>query len=141
MKPGFEPAPGAAGWAVSNPPIFSAAPLIASLDMFRAAGIGELRAKSLRLTAYAERLIRERVRDIQIITPADPEQRGAQLSLRVVGGQRRGRRVFDALGDHGIVCDWREPDLIRIAPCPFYNRFVDVYEFVDELGAALKEMT
>ncbi len=142
MGPEFVPAAGAAGWAVSNPPIFSAAPLIASLDMFRAAGIDELRAKSVRLTAYAERLLNERVRrDAQIITPSDPEQRGAQLSIRVLGGHRRGRRVFDALGDHGIVCDWREPDIIRITPVPFYNRFVDVYEFVDELAIALKEIT
>ena len=142
MKPEFEPAPGAAGWAVSNPPILSAAPLIASLDMFRAAGIEELRAKSLRLTRYAERLLLEHARrDIQIITPSDPEQRGAQLSLRVIGGQRRGRRVFDALGDHGIVCDWREPDIIRVTPIPLYNRFVDVHEFVEELAAALKEIT
>jgi kynureninase len=142
MQPGFEPANGAAGWAVSNPPIFSAAPLIASLEMFRAAGIEELRAKSVRLTGYAERLLRAQVwRDVQIITPADPAQRGAQLSLRVSGGQRRGRRIFDALGDHGIVCDWREPDLIRIAPCPFYNRFVDVHEMVEELADALREIT
>src|SRR5688572_3984411 len=71
MQPGFEPANGAAGWAVSNPPIFSAAPLIASLEMFRAAGIEELRAKSVRLTGYAERLLRAQVwRDVQIITPA-----------------------------------------------------------------------
>ncbi len=141
MLPDFRPAPGAAGWAVSNPPIFSAAPLLASLDMFRAAGIDELRAKSMRLTAYAERLLRERVKDIQIITPADPGQRGCQLSLRVGGGQRRGRRIFDALGDHGIVCDWREPDIIRIAPTPFYNRFVDLHELVEELADALKEIT
>jgi kynureninase len=141
MSPDFHPAAGAAGWAVSNPPIFSAAPLIASLDMFRAAGIGELRAKSLRLTAYAERLIQSRgLRDVRILTPADPEQRGCQLSLRIAGGARRGRRVFDALGDHGIVCDWREPDIIRVAPTPFYNRFVDVHEFVEELAVALKEI-
>jgi kynureninase len=142
MLPEFRPAPGAAGWAVSNPPIFSAAPLLASLDMFRAAGIEELRAKSMRLTAYAERLLRERVsRDVHIITPSDPAQRGCQLSLRVAGGQRRGRRIFDALGDHGIVCDWREPDIIRIAPTPFYNRFVDLHELAEELADALKEIT
>jgi kynureninase len=139
MGPEFRPAPGAAGWAVSNPPILSAAPLIASLEMFRAAGIEELRAKSVRLTAYAERLVLERVRrDVQIITPSDPEQRGAQLSIRVLGGARRGRRVFDALGDRGIVCDWREPDVIRITPVPLYNRFVDVHEFVEALAEALK---
>jgi kynureninase len=141
MMPDFHPAAGAAGWAVSNPPIFSAAPLIASLEMFRSAGIEELRAKSLRLTAYTERLLRERApRDVQLITPANPAERGCQLSMRVSGGARRGRRVFDALGDHGVICDWREPDIIRIAPAPFYNRFVDVYEFVDELAAALKEI-
>jgi kynureninase len=141
MAPEFRPAVGAAGWAVSNPPIFSAAPLIASLEMFRAADIGELRAKSVRLTAYAERLLRERAgNDVQIITPSAADERGCQLSLRVSGGPRRGRRIFDALGDHGLVCDWREPDIIRIAPVPLYNRFIDVFELVDQLAAALKEI-
>lgn len=141
MAPEFVPAAGAAGWAVSNPPIFSAAPLIASLDLFRAAGMEELRAKSLRLTAYAERLLLEHVRrDVQIITPTDPAQRGAQLSVRVIGGHRRGRRVFDALSDRGVVCDWREPDIIRVTPVPLYNRFVDVHSFVEELASALKEI-
>ena len=142
MLPAFRPAPGAAGWAVSNPPIFSAAPLIASLEMFRAADIAELRAKSIRLTAYTARLLREHAgSDIQIITPDAPEERGCQLSLRVSGGPRRGRRIFDALGDHGIVCDWREPDIIRVAPAPLYNRFIDIFELVDELAAALKEIS
>jgi kynureninase len=141
MLPEFKPAAGAAGWAVSNPPIFSAAPLLASLEIFRGAGMDELRAKSMRLTAYAERLVIERTgRQIEIITPAAPEERGAQLSLRIVGGPRRGRRVFDALGDKGIVCDWREPDVIRVAPVPLYNRFVDVFELVEELCVALKEI-
>jgi kynureninase len=141
MAPEFRPAMGAAGWAVSNPPIFSAAPLIASLEMFRAADIGELRAKSMRLTAYATRMLRElAARDIQIITPDAPEERGCQLSLRVSGGPRRGRRIFDALADHGIICDWREPDVIRIAPAPLYNRFIDIFELVEELTAALKEI-
>ena len=83
---------------------------------------------------------RARRRDVQVITPAAPEERGCQLSLRVSGGPRRGRRIFDALGDHGIVCDWREPDIIRIAPAPLYNRFIDIFDFVDELAAALKEI-
>jgi kynureninase len=142
MLPEFRPATGAAGWAVSNPPIFSAAPLIASLEMFRSADIGELRAKSIRLTAYTARLLHEHAGgDIQLITPDAPEERGCQLSLRVSGGPRRGRRIFDALGDHGIVCDWREPDIIRIAPAPLYNRFIDIFELVDELAAALKEIS
>jgi kynureninase len=139
MLPEFRPAAGAAGWAVSNPPIFSAAPLLASLEMFRAAGIEDLRAKSVRLTAYAERLIRDRCsNEIRIITPSAIAERGCQLSLRINGGPRRGRRVFDALADHGVVCDWREPDIIRIAPVPLYNSFVDVFELVEELVAALK---
>jgi kynureninase len=142
MLPEFHPAVGAAGWAVSNPPIFSAAPLLASLEMFRAADIGELRAKSVRLTAYAERLIRARcAQDIRIITPDAAEDRGCQLSLRVSGGARRGRRIFDALAVRGVVCDWREPDIIRIAPVPLYNRFADVFEMVEQLAIALREIT
>jgi kynureninase len=141
MLPEFRPAAGAAGWAVSNPPIFSAAPLLASLEMFRNAGIEDLRDKSVRLTAYAERLIRDRCGgEIHVITPAVIAERGCQLSLRVNGGPRRGRRIFDALADHGVVCDWREPDVIRVAPVPMYSRFVDVFEFVEELVAALKEI-
>ena len=62
------------------------------------------------------------------------------MSLRIAGGPRRGRRIFDALGDKGIVCDWREPDVIRIAPVPLYNRFIDVFELVEELANALREI-
>ena len=142
MLPEFRPAAGAAGWAVSNPPIFSAAPLLASLEMFRAAGIDELRAKSVRLTAYAERLLRERVRRRR----ADHHARGAgrarlpasacaSAAARGAGGASSTRWPT-----HGVVCDWREPDIIRIAPVPLYNRFVDVFEFVEELAAALKEI-
>jgi kynureninase len=139
MMPEFRPAAGAAGWAVSNPPIFSGAPLLASLEMFRAADMGELRAKSMRLTTYAERLLNERCgREIRIITPAAPDERGCQLSFRVNGGQKRGRRISDALAVHGVICDWREPDIIRIAPVPFYNRFIDVYDMGEELAAALQ---
>jgi len=76
--------------------------------------------------------------EIRIITPSAPEDRGCQLSFRVDGGQKRGRRIFDALAVHGVICDWREPDIIRIAPAPLYNRFIDVYDLVEELAAALK---
>jgi kynureninase len=141
MLPEFRPAAGAAGWAVSNPPIFSAAPLLASLEMFRAAGIEELRAKAVRLTAYAERLMRERCgNEIRMITPSAMAERGCQLSFRVTGGPRRGRRIFDALAVRGVVCDWREPDIIRIAPVPLYNRFTDVFDLVEEMVVALKEI-
>jgi kynureninase len=128
MLPEFRPAAGAAGWAVT-------------LELFRQAGIEDLRAKSMRLTAYAERLLLERCRDdVQIITPSAPAERGCQLSFRVAGGSRRGRRVFDALSARGIMCDWREPDIIRIAPAPLYNRFVEVFELVEQLSLALKEI-
>jgi kynureninase len=141
MLPEFRPATGAAGWAVSNPPIFSAAPLLASLEMFRAADISEIRSKSVRLTTYTERLMRERCgKDVQFITPEALDERGCQLSFRVSGGQKRGRRIFDALAVHGVICDWREPDVIRIAPVPLYNRFIDVFEMVEELVTALKEI-
>ena len=141
MLPEFRPAAGAAGWAVSNPPILSAAPLLASLEMFRAAGIEDLRAKSVRLTAYAERMMRERCgNEVRIITPEALDERGCQLSFRVKGDAKRGRRIFDALAVHGVVCDWREPDIIRVAPVPLYNRFVDVYEMVEQMVTALKEI-
>jgi kynureninase len=86
-------------------------------------------------------LIRELASDVQILTPESPDERGCMLSLRIMGGPRRGRRIFDALADHGIVCDWREPDIIRIAPTPLYNRFIDIYELFETLAAALKEIT
>ena len=95
----------------------------------------------MRLTAYTERLLRERCARRR----ADHHARGARRArLPAVAARerrpRRGRRIFDALADHGIVCDWREPDIIRIAPAPLYNRFIDVFELVEELAAALKEI-
>ena len=76
----------------------------------------------------------ERCRDdVQIITPSAPAERGCQLSFRVAGGSRRGRRVFDALSARGIMCDWREPDVLRIAPTPFYNTYKEVWLLVDTL--------
>ena len=93
-----------------------------------------LRAKSEKLTGFLEALIRARVGDaLQIVTPADPAQRGAQLSLRVVGGRERGRDLFEYLASVGTIGDWREPDVIRISPTPLYNRFMDVYRFVEEV--------
>ena len=120
------PSAGADGWQLSNPPILGLAPLRASLDLFARAGMPALREKSLRLTGYLEALIRANLADtLQIATPADPEQRGCQLSLRVVGGRERGRALFEFLGARGIVGDWREPDVIRISPTPLYNRYAE----------------
>ena len=103
----------------------------ASLDIYDKAGIVPLREKSLKLTAYLEFLLSSITHlPFTIITPSVPEQRGAQLSLLF---HERGREVFDKLTDAGIVADWREPDVIRIAPVPLYNTFEDAYCFFEVL--------
>jgi kynureninase len=137
MGPDFVPTPGADGWQLSNPPILGLAPLRASLELFaRAGGMDALRARSLRLTGYLEALIRERLADtLQVVTPADPAQRGAQLSLRVAGGRERGRALFEHLAHDGVLGDWREPDVIRISPAPLYNSHADILRFARSVEA------
>ena len=134
MKKGFRPMPGAAGWQLSNAPILPMAVHRASLALVdRAGGMAALRRKSEQLTAYLEHLIQglDLPPDVlEIITPADPAQRGCQLSVLV---HRRGRALFDHLAAQGVVADWREPNVIRLAPVPFYNSFADVAR----AGAAL----
>jgi len=139
MKPGFRAEPGAAGWAVSNPSVLAAAPLIASLAIFQEAGIERLRAKSVELTGYLEFLLDVIGPAVSLISPRVPAARGAQLSFRIAG-EGRGAQVFAWLGAHGVVCDWREPDVIRAAPVPLYNSFEDVFRFGERLGQALKEV-
>jgi kynureninase len=139
MRADFVGARGAAAWALSNPPIFSAAPLRASLPLFAQAGMAALRRKSRALTAYLEELIGELAAgELTIITPADPDQRGSQLSVRTRGGAAHGRGVFDALAARGVVCDWRQPDTLRIAPVPLYNSFEDVLRGAWRLCALLR---
>ena len=130
MGPEFVPTPGADGWQLSNPPILGLAPLRASLDLFARAGMIALRTKSERLTGHLEQLIHAHLADtLQIVTPADPGQRGCQLSLRVVGGRARGRALFEHLSARGVLGDWREPDVIRISPVPLYNNHSDILRF------------
>ena len=135
MAPEFVPAAGAEGWQLSNPPVLALAPLRASLEQFdRAGGMAALRDKSLRITGLLEELIRGRLSDVlQIVTPAEPQRRGAQLSLRVLAGREQGRALFEHLRSHGILGDWREPDVIRISPAPLYNRYADVLALVEEV--------
>ena len=134
MGPAFAPTPGADGWQLSNPPILALAPLRASLDLFARAGMEALRQKSVRLTGYLEALIHERLANtLQIVTPTEPERRGAQLSLRVNGGRARGRDLFEFLSSAGVLGDWREPDVIRISPAPLYNTHADVLRFAREV--------
>ena len=130
MGPEFEPTPGADGWQLSNPPILSLAPLRVSLEIFHRAGMLRLREKSLQLTGYLEWLVQTQLPDVlEVVTPKEPERRGAQLSIRVLGGREQGRALFNYLIDNGIIGDWREPDVIRISPAPLYNRFADCLAF------------
>lgn len=139
MPAKFQPIAGAEGWQLSNPPILSAAPLLASLPLFDAAGMDELREKSLRLTGYLHSLLQARLaRASSIITPDDPDARGCQLSIRLHRSPADARLVFDSLATQGVFCDWREPDIIRVAPVPLYNSFLDVWRFVAALEHALK---
>ncbi len=127
MGPEFVPMAGAEGWQQSNPPVLALAPLGAALATFDAAGLAALRAKSLALTAFARRLLEARLAGrIAVITPAADAERGCQLSLRVAGGAAAGRRAFANLTARGVIGDWREPDVIRLAPAPLYNSFADV---------------
>lgn len=136
MGPEFVPTPGAEGWQLSNPPILGLAPLRGSLELFERAGMAALRDKSIALTGYLETLIRERLSDVlEIATPVEPERRGCQLSLRVIGGRERGRDLFDYLATQGVLGDWREPDVIRISPAPLYNNYCDVLRFAEAVEA------
>jgi kynureninase len=138
MGPEFKPIASAEGWQISNPPILSLAAIRASLEVFReAGGMEPLRKKSIGLTGYLEFLLQALLADrIAIITPRDPAQRGCQLSLKVKTRQIEGRILFERLAAAGVSCDWREPDVIRVAPVPLYNRFEDVYRFVEILKAS-----
>ncbi|HET6603284.1 MAG TPA: kynureninase [Xanthomonadaceae bacterium] len=131
MEPQFVPSRGADGWQLSNPPIVAMAPLRVSLDLFVGAGMDALRAKSESLTGYLDTLIARQLGHVlERITPAAPARRGCQLSLRVRGGRESGRALFEHLQRCGVVCDWREPDVLRFSPTPSYNRHTDVLHLV-----------
>jgi kynureninase len=136
MGPSFQAIGGAEGWQLSNPSILSLAALRSSMHIFEEAGIERLRAKSERLTGYLEYLLNQNRSDhFQIITPSDPAARGAQLSIRIKTG---GRGVCDRLANAGIVGDWREPDILRVAPVPLYNSFLDLYTFAEKFLEAIR---
>jgi kynureninase len=137
MKKGFIPMPGADGWQLSNFPVLSGAALLASLQVLEKAGIKNLRKKSVLLTGYLEFLLNQidnSNTSFRIITPDDSTQRGCQLSILM---HQNGKSVFQKLTRAGIIADWREPGVIRVAPVPLYNRFEDVFEFVKIFKAAL----
>jgi len=126
MRDEFDPLPGAEGWQLSNPPILPLAAMRASLELFDQAGIQALRKVSRENVQYLYDALSQH-KDIQIITPSDPDQRGCQLSLFV---EKEGRAMFDQLTRQGVIADWREPNVIRIAAAPLYNTREDVERFV-----------
>lgn len=135
MGPEFHPMAGAEGWQLSNPPILALAALRASMDIFSEAGMDRLRAKSVSLTGYMEFLLGQKASPkFSIVTPQEPERKGAQLSIRLL---RDGRKLCDQLTAEGVIGDWREPDTFRVAPVPLYNSYQDVYRFVQRFVAAL----
>jgi kynureninase len=134
MGPQFHPMAGAEGWQLSNPSIMSMAPLRASLEIFAEAGMQQLRHKSEPLTGYLEFLLDRHGGGDFTVTPREPQHRGAQLSIRI---HKSGRSICNRLVEQGIFCDWREPDILRVAPVPLYNTYRDVHRFVECFFAAL----
>jgi kynureninase len=133
MGPDFEPIGGIETWQVSNPPILAMAAVRASLEIFAEAGIERLRKKSILLTGYLEWLLQQLpVGKVNIITPKNPEERGCQLSLQIKNADKA---LHNKLTAAGIITDWREPDVIRVAPVPLYNSFEEVWRFVEILKA------
>jgi len=131
MEKGFIPKTDAGGWNISTAQVFNTVCLKAALELFDQAGIEKLRAKSIRLTGYLEYLLQQ-LSDLnfEIITPADPESRGAQLSLYF---KERGKEIHTKMMESGIVVDYREPGVIRVAPSPMYCSFEDVFRFYEIL--------
>ncbi len=137
MKPGFKPMYGADGWQLSNANILPLAAQRASLQIVAEAGINQIREKSLQLTGFLEECIQSidpEQKYITVITPRNPAERGAQLSLVFTD---RGKEVFEKLTQSGIIVDWREPSVIRVAPAPLYNTFTEVYRFSEILRETL----
>lgn len=137
MEPEYNPIVGADGWQISNLPILSLAPYLASVEMFDEVGMEKLIRKRNQLTAYLEFILHEIDKEIdgaefEIITPANQEERACQLSVFLHG---QGRSLFDYLMKNGVITDWREPNVIRFAPAPFYCSYEDMYDF----GQILKQ--
>lgn len=131
MDHDFRPIPTVESWQLSNPPILQLAALRASLDIFHEAGMDALREKSELLTGYMEYLVYENNNgNIEIITPENKTERGCQLSIRA---KQNGKFLHKKLNNAGVICDWREPDVIRCAPVPLYNTFMDIWKFTEIL--------
>lgn len=138
MGPDFMPIPGAEGWQLSNPPILPMASLRASLEIFHEAGMSRLREKSEKMSSFLLQYLEDMEGSmIQVITPKSLSERGCQLSIRVHGGDRT---LFNTIRQGGVIADWREPDVIRIAPVPLYNTFSELYDFGTLLGKEIEKL-
>jgi kynureninase len=135
MKKGFKPIEGIDGWQLSNVPILPGAALLASLEIFKKAGMKNLRKKSLALTAFLEFILNEidpEKKHFELLTPSDPSERGCQLSIFL---KHDGKKIFNKLTKAGVIADWREPNVIRVAPTPLYNTFEEVFRFGEMFGS------
>jgi kynureninase len=135
----FEPSSGAQGWQLSNAPVLSMAAHAAALSVFEKTSMKELRAKSVLLSGYLRFLLQQNTAShFNIITPENPNERGCQVSIQM---KNNGRKVFEILEQHGVIADWREPDVIRVAPVSMYNTFEDVYRFSVLFSDAIKQVS
>ena len=138
MEPTFDPVKGADGWQISNLPILSLAPYLASCEIFEEIGMDALIEKRDKITAYLEFILHEVEKEVggnfEIITPSNPTERASQLSILLHG---EGRTLFDYLMENGVITDWREPNVIRLAPVPLYCSYEDMYNFGQILKAGI----
>lgn len=139
MEKGFTAIPTAEGWQLSNAPVLSMAAHKASLDIFDAAGIEQLHTKRKKLAGYLQFILngingKQTGKAIEIITPAGENERGCQVSMLML---QKGKAVFNVLSKEGVVADWREPNVIRVAPVPLYNSFEDVWRFGEIIGMVI----
>ncbi len=141
MEPTFDPVHGADGWQISNLPVLSLAPYLASVDMFDEIGMDVLIEKRNLITSYLEFILQEIDKEVdstfEIITPSNPAERASQLSVLLHG---EGRSLFDYLMENGVITDWREPNVIRLAPVPLYTSFADMYEFGQILKRGIQKV-
>ena len=135
MGPYFDGIKTAEGWQLSNAPIFGMTPLKASMEIFDQFGMPAIRSKGIKISSFLIYLIEKNIPEVSIITPKNFQKRGCQLSLTV----KDGKRVFARVSEEGVVCDWREPNVIRVAPHPLYNSYLEVYDFVKILKNAINE--
>ena len=135
MGPYFDGIKTAEGWQLSNAPIFGMTPLKASMEIFDHFGMPAIRSKGIKISSFLIYLIEKNIPEVSIITPKNFQKRGCQLSLTV----KDGKRVFARVSEEGVVCDWREPNVIRVAPHPLYNSYLEVYDFVKILKNAINE--